>query len=346
MTSKGNEYRIAVMDGVDYSAFRDQLMCHAGDLRVAADDKTSVSFGEGEQDMLAGLMRSYDCAVIRSKTRFRQALYDCGRISLIIRAGSGLDNIDLAVAQENNIEVRNTPAANSIAVAEVVQAMALSSGRRLFETVSKLQLYKGKNAHTAVKKGYNACGVEESSATVIGCGSIGKEVASRFLMAEMDLTLYDALMRADDVRRELDKHLRSKGWDYEYIYALETADSLEEAVEGRDLVTIHVPLTEYTKGMIVEKHIKLMNKGATLINTSRQGIVDEQDLYDNLDRIGMYFTDLNIIHEGLAAAAKDRHNHRIVQTPHICANTRQAQIKAAKMAADTVIEFLAQKKGL
>jgi len=250
-----------------------------------------------------------------------QVLNQCKSLRAISKYGVGMDNIDLKRAEELGIRVKNAVGTNSISVAEHAIALMFASARHI----------------PAIAAGVKSNGWDRSigfeltnkKLGVIGGGQIGKEVAVRAVGIGMKVTIYDPYFKDHDF---LEK------------YGVEREEELKEVLRASDLISLHLPATESTKGLINAETLKLMKPTAVLINTSRGELVDEAALYDALSN--------NII----AAAAQDVYSSEppelgdalvalpnFILTPHIGAFTQEAVERMAMVSTENLIEMLAQK---
>jgi D-3-phosphoglycerate dehydrogenase len=201
-----------------------------------------------------------DALIIRSGTKVTKEIIDqAKRLKVIGRAGTGLDNVDVAKATEKGIVVMNVPGGNTLSAAEHTFALILSLARRIPQ------------ANAAVKSGVwdrkKFMGVELNGKVlgVIGLGRIGSIVAERALCLKMKVLGYDPFV-SPEVAKERGIELVS----------------LDELLSKSDFVTIHTPLTKETYHLLNKERISKMKKGAYLINCARGGIIDENALYEAL----------------------------------------------------------------
>jgi D-3-phosphoglycerate dehydrogenase len=246
--------------------------------------------------------------VVRS-TKVRSGVFrKGGHLSLIVRAGAGYDTIDVAAASAAGVYVANCPGKNSVAVAELAWGLILACDRMIPAQTQELR--EGKWAKKAWGK---AKGLKGRRLAVIGVGQIGQAVALRGLRFEMEVIGYDAAL--DDERADALGIVRGK--------------NLRETIEGADVVTLHVPATPETKGLVGPEFCAALGEGAILINTTRGSVVDEQALIKAMRekgvRVGMD------VYEGEPAAGDSTSDIAIAREPgfvgthHIGASTQQAQ---------------------
>jgi D-3-phosphoglycerate dehydrogenase len=239
------------------------LICDAFD---ASLPQRLAPFGEVTDDL--SRLGDAHVALIRSKTRATaEWLAQAPNLKLIIRGGVGLDNVDRAAAQARGIEVRNTPRASSVAVAELAMAMMLAIPNRLVE------------AHTSMKEGkwlkkeLKRTELFGKTLGLLGVGLIGSEVAKRAAAFGMTVIAYDPFVPQHPVA---------------------AMKPLEEVLATSDYLSLHTPLTDETRGMINAATIAKMKKGVIIINTGRGKVVVEEDLAAALasGQVAAYGTDV------------------------------------------------------
>lgn len=260
--------------------------------------------------------------VVRS-TEVKEAAFAAGeRLSLVIRAGAGVNTIDLEAASRRGIFVSNCPGKNAIAVAELAMGLILALDRRIHEASAELAAGKWDK-----KKYGKAEGLFGRKLGLVGFGAIGREVASRAKAFGMRVAVYDPAI------------------DREYAaeHKLEVCTSIDELLPGCDAVSVHVPYRESTRHLIGARELGLMKKGALLIHTSRGGVVDDQALADAL-KAGKLRAGLDVF-EGEPEAGSGPFELAIgkvpgvAMTPHIGASTEQASEAIASETARIIKEF-------
>ncbi len=254
--------------------------------------------------------------VVRS-TEVREAAFAAGdRLSLVIRAGAGVNTIDLEAASRRGVFVSNCPGKNAIAVAELAMGLILALDRRICEATAELA------AGSWNKKKYSkAEGVFGRRLGLIGFGAIGRELASRARAFGMRVSVFDPFVDAE----------------YAAARKIEVLGQLDELLGKCDVVSVHVPYRESTRHMIGARELGLMKKGALLIHTSRGGVVDDLALAEAV-KSGHVRAGLDVFEgepdAGTAAFELPlRGVEGIYMTPHVGASTEQA---ADAIAAETV----------
>lgn len=268
---------------------------------------------------LAERVADYDALVVRSATKVpRQVLERGQRLKVVGRAGAGLDNIDVEAARELGIEVRNTPGANSIAVAEHTMGLILALARHLVDAVNSLKAGRWE------KKRFLGLGLAGKTLGIVGYGRIGRAVAQRARAFGMHVLVN---------QRRLTPELAVDT-------GIEAVD-LYELLERSDFVTLHVPLRPENIHMIGREELARMKPGAFLINTSRGAIVDERALLDALEQGHLGGAALDVYEQEPPPPDSPLIQHpRVVCTPHIASQTEDAQRAAAVQIAEQIVEVL------
>jgi D-3-phosphoglycerate dehydrogenase len=275
----------------------------------------------GEND-LPDAVKDADAIVVRSTIINEKTITSGKNLKLIIRAGSGVNNIDVKAASAKNIPVTNCPGKNSIAVAELAMGLIIALDRKIPDNV------KDFNAGVWNKAKYSkADGIFGKTLGIIGVGNIGKELAIRAQAFGMKVIGYDIV--------------KTEGVGVEYY------DDLEKLVSDSDIISLHVPANPQTKGMFNGKFFSLMKKGSTLINTSRPDVIDEDALIKAVKEKGISAgVDVFMAEpEGKdgAVVSKLQNIDGIYITHHIGASTQQAQDAVAQETVRIISEF--QKTG-
>ena len=239
------------------------------------------------------------------------------------RAGAGVNNIPLEKMSDKGVVVFNTPGANANAVKELVISSMLLASRNIcqgWDYVNKLPLENLKTTVEDGKKQYSGSELPGKTLGIVGLGAIGVEIANAASMLGMDVIGYDPSI--------------SKKNAWKISSEVEEALSLEELFSRSDFVSFHVPLVDATKNLLDAKRISLLPEGCVIINMSRDGIVDEDELIKSLDsgKVKYYVTDFPI---------NEKKNHdRVIALPHLGASTSEAEENCAIMIAKQVKDYL------
>ncbi len=271
-------------------------------------------------EQLLGIIADYEAIIVRSATKVTAEVIENGlNLRVIARAGSGLDNIDIAAARQREIEVVNSPDANTLAVAEHTMGLMLSLARRLPKADQSLKEGRWD------KKQLVGTGLYGKTLGIIGFGRIGHEVANR--------------ARAFGMRLLVNQRRPTPQMDL--AADIEVVDLLE-LLRRSDFISLHVPLTAETRDMIGESQLALMKPTAFLINTARGGIVDENALLAALDAGGVAGAALDVFSQEPVYPGALIQHEKMIATPHIAASTEDAQKNAAETVARQIIDILRQ----
>lgn len=270
-----------------------------------------------EPDALGEALKGYDAVIIRSATQIRQAQIDIaktGQLKLIVRAGVGIDNIDHAYAKDQGIHVRNTPSANANAMAELTLAQLFAVSR--FIAVANVTMRKGEWN----KKNYRGVELAGKTLGLIGFGHTARLLADKCAALGMDILYYD-IVGADD--------------QVPYTYA-DMADLIQKA----DFITLHTPASKDGKPLLDGGAIASMKDGVRLVNCARGGLIDEAALLEALTTGKVAAAGLDVF-VGEPDVNLDLVNHPNVSvTPHLGAQTYEAQARVGKEVVDVVKEEL------
>jgi D-3-phosphoglycerate dehydrogenase len=270
------------------------LICDAFD---ASLPKRLEKFGEVTDDVAR--LKDAEVALVRSKTKCTaEWIAGAPKLKLIIRGGVGLDNVDAKAAKERGIEVRNTPAASSVAVAELAFALMLSVPNRLIEAHNAMK--QGK----FLKKELKRTELFGKTLGLIGIGRIANEVAKRAAAFGMRVLAFDPFVKHTD-------------------HAI-LVPTLKELIRQADYISLHVPLTEDTKGMINKDTLALMKDGVVIVNTGRGKCVVEEDLAQALasGKVAAYATDV-YYSDPPDASSPLLSAPNVTFTPHIGASSKE-----------------------
>jgi D-3-phosphoglycerate dehydrogenase len=241
------------------------LICDAFDPSLP---KRLERFGEVTED--AARLPEAEVALVRSKTKCTADwIAAAPKLKLVVRGGVGIDNIDAKAAKERGIDVRNTPKASSVAVAELAFAMMLAVPNRLIEAHNALKV-EGK----FLKKELKRTELMGKTLGLIGIGRIAQEVAKRARAFGMRVLAYDPFVKQSD----------------EAILV----PTLKELLRQADYLSLHTPLTDDTRGMINRETLAGMKDGVVIVNTGRGKCVVEEDLAEALrsGKVACYATDV------------------------------------------------------
>lgn len=265
-----------------------------------------------EPDELAEQLKNYDVLVVRSATKVRQPQIDAaaaaGRLKLIIRGGVGVDNIDVAYAEEHGIKVRNTPAASSRSVAELALAHMFALARYLH--IANHTMRQGEWN----KKQYEGVELGGKTLGIIGYGRIGQALGKLAQAIGMKVIAADPFVQAPEVM------------------------PLDELLPQADFVSLHVPAAKGEPPLINAQTLNQMKDGAYLINTSRGALVDEDALLAALTSGKIAGAALDVYAEEPTKNTALCNNPRVSLTPHIGGSTQEAQARIGDEIVAQILE--------
>jgi len=270
------------------------------------------------REMLKEEVQECDALIVRSRTKVTRDLIKRGKsLKMIARAGYGLDNIDLKAAEASGIMVVNAPEAPADSVAELTIGLVIALARKI--PFADMSMKRGK----WLKKELKGFLLKGKKLGLIGLGNIGLRVARIAKAIGMKILVTKRTPPSPQLLEELEADFLS----------------LDDLLRQSDIISIHVPLTEETKHMIDVEEINKMKNGVFLINTSRGEVVNEKALLDALKtgKIGGVALD---VYETEPPKNLELIRHpNVICTPHIGAQTVEAQRKASLIIADKIIHF-------
>jgi len=272
-----------------------------------------VGFGEVTDDK--ALLPEMDVVLVRSKTKCRRDYIDAAKkLRLIIRGGVGLDNIDVDYARSKGIQVFNTAEASAVAVAELAFALMIAVPTRMVEG------HLGMKDRQWRKKELKRTELMGKTLGLIGAGNIGTELARRAIGFGMRVIAHDPLIKGHELLDLV---------------------TLEELFEESDYISIHVPLTDETRGMINRETIAQMKDGVVIVNTARGGCVAEEDMVEALksDKVRAYATDVWLSDPpDPTCPLYDAPN--VVMTPHLGASSRENMLRIGDVVVRILEDFV------
>jgi len=270
-------------------------------------------------EKLKNVIADVDAIAIRSGTNLTEDVLACAKnLKVIGRAGIGVDNVDIAAASKRGIIVMNTPTGNVITTAEHAISMMCALTRNIPQATASLKAGKWEKSKFMGSELYN------KNLGVIGCGNIGKIVASRAKGLKMNVMTFDPFL-SDEMADEMG------------VQKVE----LEELFKEADYLTVHTPLNDKTKNLINKDTFKKMKKGVYVINCARGGIVNETDLLWAIENDIVAGCGLDVFEE---EPVNPDHpllkSDRVIATPHLGASTEEAQENVAVDVAKQIVDFL------
>jgi D-3-phosphoglycerate dehydrogenase len=294
--------------GIEYAEQRAEV--------IRLDDPRSRNWHEDAE----GIM-------LRSSKVTADDLAKAKKLRVISKQGVGLDNIDLAAAKARGVTVCRTPGVNSEAVAEHALTLALTVGRRVAEFD-----YRIRSGETVERANFLGLEAWEKTVGIIGIGNIGKRVARKWHGAfNARILAYDPYVGPETLAEV--PHQKVK--------------SLAEMLPQVDILTLHLPLTSESRGMIGAAELAMMKPTAILVNAARGGIVDEAALYQALTTGRLFGAGLDVFESEPPTTANPLIKlPNVVSTPHAAAGTVETQMRSSMLVAQQLFEALEGREPL
>jgi len=262
---------------------------------------------------------NFEVVVVRSRTKMtRELIANADKCKIIARVGIGLDNIDQDAAKEKNIRVINAVEGAITAVAELVIGLMISMAREIPRADREIR-----NGNW-IKKELMGSELKGKYLGIVGLGNIGKRLGRLARALNMNIIGYDVVPIDDEFSKEV---------------GLMKAD-LDTLLSSADYVSFHVPLLDSTRHMINAEKLKMMKNTARIINTSRGGVIDEEALYNSLKDGSLAGAALDVFEVEPATENKLITLPNFIATPHSGAQTKEAQLLAANIIAEKIIQIL------
>ena len=270
-------------------------------------------------EQIAEKIGNFEVVVVRSRTKItRELIEKASKCKIIARVGVGLDNIDQDAAKAKNIRVINAVEGAITAVAELVVGLMLSMAREIPRADREIR-----NGNW-IKKEMMGTELKGKYLGIIGLGNIGKRLGRLARALNMNIIGYDTVPIDEEFSKEV---------------GLMKSD-LGTLLSSSDYVSLHVPLLDSTKHMINAEKLKLMKKTTRIVNTSRGGVIDEEALYNALKDGNLAGAALDVFEVEPAIGNKLTTLPNFIATPHIGAQTKEAQSLAANVIAEKIIQIL------
>lgn len=288
--------------------------------KILKDNGLKVSYEpEITPEQILEKISDYNIVVVRSRTTITKEMIDkADKCKIIARVGVGLDNVDQEAAKAKNIRVINAVEGAMNAVAELVLGLMLSLARQTTRGD------RGIRNQQWLKKELKGTELAGKYLGIIGLGNIGKRLGRLARALNMNIIGYDVVPIDEEFSKEV---------------GLMKSD-LNTLLQSSDYVSIHVPLLDSTYHLLDAQKMSTMKKTAKIINTSRGGVVDEDALYDALKNGNLGGAALDVFEKEPAIGTKLAELDNVILTPHIGAQTKEAQSLAANVIAEKIVQIL------
>jgi len=272
-----------------------------------------------EADLLP-LVKDMQAMVVRSETKITKKVMEAApNLRVVGRAGVGVDNVDVDTATQRGIVVMNTPGGNTISTAELTFSMLMSLARKIPQ--ANMSMKEGKWN----RKDYQGTELLNKTLGILGMGRIGSEVAKRALAFGMKVVAYDpylSLARAKALQVDL-------------------KENVDDVYAESHFITVHMPMTEETRGMVNAAAFAKMKQGVRVLNCARGGIINEADLFAALQNGQVAGAALDVYEtEPPPADFPLRALPQVIMTPHLGASTQEAQENVGIEVAEAITNFL------
>jgi D-3-phosphoglycerate dehydrogenase len=301
------DYNILIADGLEENG---QAILRSS---ASVEDRTGIS-----PDELLEIVNEYDALLVRSRTKVTHQVFEAAtQLKVVGRVGVGVDSIDLEAAKAHGVTVVNAPTSTSLAVAELTLGLMLAMAREIPRADSGM-----KNGEW-LKKQLKGTELFGKTLGIIGMGRIGAEVGKRASAFDMTVLGYDPLIPADEITRRGAEPV-----------------SLDDLYARSDYISLHLPLTDETRSMLDEQAFGRMKRGVRVVCAARGGIIDEAALLSALESGQVAGAALDVYASEPPGASELVKHPRVIATPHVGAQTAEAQARAAEDIAAEVLAAL------
>jgi len=290
-------------------------------IQAFKDAGHEITYDEMDADTLLKEIEKYDALMVRSRTKVTTDVIKAGangNLKVIGRAGIGVDNIDIQKAKEFGIKVVNSPTGATASVAELAMGHILDLSRNISRADKKMK--QGEWA----KKQLKGTELGGKILGLIGTGNIGKYTANLAQCFGMKVIGYDPFISREDMEKD----------------DIEKIDKIEDLMEKSDYISMHIPHNSKTHHIINESLISKMKKNAYLINCARGGTLDENALYNALEKGEIAGAALDVYESEPPKESPLFKLDNVILTPHLGASTKEGQIKAGTVCSEQIMKVL------
>jgi len=279
--------------------------------------EVDVKTGLKPEELLA-IIGAYEALIVRSQTKVTAKVIQAGKkLQVIARAGVGVDNVDVEEATQRGILVVNAPTGNTISAAEHTIALMLSLARNIPQANAVLRGGEWRRSD------FMGTEVRDKTLGIVGLGNVGSEVAKRARGLQMKLIGHDPFISVDHAR-----NLR-----VELV-------PMKQLIKESDFISLHLPLTSSTKGLIGAKELALVKPTVRIINTARGGLIDDEALAKAIKEKKVAGAAIDVFPTEPCTQSILFEDDSIIVTPHLGASTTEAQAMAAIDVAEQVVDIL------
>ncbi|MFC2066642.1 phosphoglycerate dehydrogenase [Chloroflexota bacterium] len=282
---------------------------------LRSDAQVDIKVGLKPEEIIATI-GDYEALVVRSQTKVTAEIIEAGKkLQVIARAGVGIDNIDVEAATRQGIVVVNAPTGNTISAAEHTIALMLALARHIPQANAVLKSGSWR------RNDYMGIELRGKTLGIIGLGNVGSEVARRARGLEMDILAFDPFVSLDYANK-----LPAKLVD------------LAQLLKESDFITLHIPSTTQTKGLIGAKELATVKPTVRIINCARGGLINEEALAKAVSEGKVAGAAVDVFETEPTTESILFKYDNIIVTPHLGASTTEAQVLAAREVAEQVID--------
>ena len=256
-----------------------------------------------------------EIVLVRSDTQINKELLDVSKkLKIIGRSGVGTDNIDIQEASIRNIYVTNTPEANVISAAELTIGLLISAARNIAVANNSVKNNEWERSEFI--------GVElyKKQLGLIGFGKVAKLVSKRMQSFDMKIVFYDPFIDSSTENEE--------------------KVELEELLKTSDFISIHVPKNKETINLVSKEKLSMTKEGSIIINTSRGGLIDEQEVFNLVNENKLYSAGFDVYEKEPPEMSEEKNRSKVITLPHLGASTKEAQARAGQQLVENIKNIL------
>jgi len=256
-----------------------------------------------------------EIVLVRSDTQINKELLDVSKkLKIIGRSGVGTDNIDIEEASIRNIYVTNTPEANVISAAELTIGLLISAARNITVANNSVKNNEWERSEFI--------GVElfKKQLGLIGFGKVAKLVSKGMQSFDMKIVFYDPFIESSTEHEE--------------------KVELEELLKTSDFISIHVPKNKETINLVSKEKLSMTKEGSIIINTSRGGLIDEQEVFNLVNENKLYSAGFDVYEKEPPEMSEEKNRSKVITLPHLGASTKEAQARAGQQLVENIKNIL------